>query len=268
MKNYMIIIWDVLDGSGIEDVLEFIYKGAAHRSVMNVHNFNYSLRSCKLVYTALGILFLDSFIKSLSSSSSTTITNSLVKLKEILKSIPSDFTIIDEKKQWFAVLINEIDNIKLSDLMDQWAKEQCELNQSFQFWYFVYRKLLEPLILMYMSIRLCNFDGMCLFLFLIMYVLNGNIGRNAALFSMAPIFFATNHRNYARLAVQHLMDLKSCSAYLRERLERSFAVTRTNRPFSSIAFDQGIECSINKFGKGRGTLLCYILQIVLFILFH
>mgnify|MGYP006897129038 CR=1 FL=1 len=71
---------------------------------------------------------------------------------------------------------------------------------------------------------------------------------------MAPIFFATNHRNYARLSVQHLLDLKSCSSYLRERLAQSFAVNRTNRPFSAIALDQAIECSINKYGKGRGKI--------------
>jgi hypothetical protein len=85
-----------------------------------------------------------------------------------------------------------------------------------------------------------------------MYSSCWNSGRNAALSSMAPIFFATNHRNYARLSVQHLLDLQSCSSYLRERLERSFTVNRTNRPFSAIALDQAIECSINKYGKGRG----------------
>jgi hypothetical protein len=42
----MIIIWDVLNGSGIEDILSCIYKAAAHRAIINVHNFNYSLRCC------------------------------------------------------------------------------------------------------------------------------------------------------------------------------------------------------------------------------
>lgn len=79
---------------------------------------------------------------------------------------------------------------------------------------------------------------------------------------MAPIFFATNHRNYARLAVQHLLDINSCSTYLRERLERSFTVNRTNRPFSAIALDQAIECSINKFGKGRGRIFCHLIQFI------
>jgi hypothetical protein len=81
-----------------------------------------------------------------------------------------------------------------------------------------------------------------------------NLGRNAALSSMAPIFFSTNHRNYARSAVQHLLDLQTCSIYLREKLAQLFTVNRTNRPFSAIALDQAIECSINKYGKGRGKI--------------
>ncbi|CAF1101289.1 unnamed protein product [Rotaria magnacalcarata] len=129
-------------------------------------------------------------------------------------SIPSDNAIKKKKEEWFSTLINEINTLKLSDVLDQWAAGKSALNQAFQFWYFIYRKLLELLILLYMSIRLSNFDG-----------------RNAALYSMAPIFFATNHRNYARL------------------LERSFAVNRTNRTFSAIALDQTIEYSINKYGK-------------------
>ena len=79
---------------------------------------------------------------------------------------------------------------------------------------------------------------------------------------MAPIFFATNHRNYARLAVQHLLDIQSCSIYLRERLERSFTVNRTNRPFSAIALDQAIECSINKYGKGRGKIFYHMVYLI------
>jgi hypothetical protein len=79
---------------------------------------------------------------------------------------------------------------------------------------------------------------------------------------MAPILFATNHKNYARLSVQHLLDLQSRSAYLRERLERCFTVNRTNRPFSAIALDQAIECSINKYGKGRGRIVYCISHII------
>jgi hypothetical protein len=162
MKNYMIVIWDVLNGSGVEDVLEFIYKGAAHRSVMNVHNFNYSLRSCKLLYTSLGILIIETFIKSLSSSpsSSSTTAININKLKEILEDIPSDFAVLDKKQQWFITLLNEIRNLQLADVMEQWAIEQCEHNMVFKFWYFIFRKILEPLILMYVSTRLSNFDGM------------------------------------------------------------------------------------------------------------
>jgi hypothetical protein len=34
MKNTMIVIWDVLEGSGIEEVLGLIYKGASLRAVL------------------------------------------------------------------------------------------------------------------------------------------------------------------------------------------------------------------------------------------
>jgi hypothetical protein len=33
MKNTMIVIWDVLEGSGVEEVLGLIYKGASLRAV-------------------------------------------------------------------------------------------------------------------------------------------------------------------------------------------------------------------------------------------
>ncbi|CAF1502004.1 unnamed protein product, partial [Rotaria sordida] len=41
------------------------------------------------------------------------------------------------------------------------------------------------------------------------------------------------------------------SPYLFERLSKSFAVNRTYRPFSNIALDQAIECSINNHGKNH-----------------
>ena len=69
---------------------------------------------------------------------------------------------------------------------------------------------------------------------------------------MIPFIFSTNHRNYAEVVVQYLLDLRSCSAYLRERLERSFMVNRTNRPFSAIVLDQTIECSISKYVYRKG----------------
>ena len=157
MKNYLIVIWDVLNGSGVEDILGCIYKGAAHRAAMNVHNFNHSLRCCKLLYSALSILFIEAFIKTSLSSPSTTV--SVDKLKKILEAIPSDYTTNKEKQTWFITFTNEIKNIRLLDIINQWASEQCEKNLSFKFWYFIYRQLLEPLILLYISLRLSNFNG-------------------------------------------------------------------------------------------------------------
>ncbi len=33
IKNMMVVVWNVLDGTGIEDILESIYKGATLRSI-------------------------------------------------------------------------------------------------------------------------------------------------------------------------------------------------------------------------------------------
>jgi hypothetical protein len=153
----MIIIWDVLNGSGVEDIFACIYKAAAHRAAMNVHNFNYSLRCCKLLYSALSMLFIESFIKTSLSSSQTTIP--IDKIKQILEAIPSDYATDAEKQTWFIALTDEIKNIQLLDFVNQWASEQCAKNLSFRFCYFIHRELSEPLILLYMSIRLSNFNG-------------------------------------------------------------------------------------------------------------
>ncbi|CAF0968968.1 unnamed protein product [Didymodactylos carnosus] len=202
MKNFMIVIWDVLNGSGIEDAFGLIYKAAAHRAMLNVHNFNYSLRPCKLLYTALAMLFIESFVKT-----SVTSARIIDDLKKTLANIPSDYAVTNIKQQWFTTMIIQIKKLDLTNVMNNWAIEQGKTNLSFKFWYFIYQKLLQPLILLYMSIRLSNFNG-----------------RNAALTSTAPIFFSTSHRNYARLCAQHLMDLRSSSNYLFRRLEQSFAV--------------------------------------------
>ena len=97
----MVVIWDVLNGSGIEDVLGYIYKAAAHRSILNVHNFNYSLRCRKLIYTALSILLFDSFFKTFLFSSSIEKGDVIIKLKDLMKSMPSDYSKKTKKEEWF-----------------------------------------------------------------------------------------------------------------------------------------------------------------------
>ncbi|CAF4469486.1 unnamed protein product, partial [Didymodactylos carnosus] len=60
--------------------------------------------------------------------------------------------------------------------------------------------------------------------------------------------------NLLAIPSDYALDLRSCSPYLFQRLSNGFAVNRTDRPFSYIALDQTIECSINKFGKGCGGI--------------
>jgi hypothetical protein len=228
VKNTMILIWDVLDGSGIDSVLERLYKGATLRAILNVHHFNHSLRACKLLYTALSVLLLDAFfefaialpqptqpITTTATSSSLMPSCILEKLIPILRNIPSDFSKDHNKQEWFKELLKEIDKLNLQLVLDEWADDQCNKSASFRLWLFVLRRLLEPLMIFYASIRSNDFDL-----------------RNAAVETIAPLFFSTNHRNYARLCSQHLFDLRTCSPYLYERLRRGFSVVRSHRDFA------------------------------------
>ncbi|CAF5026765.1 unnamed protein product, partial [Rotaria sp. Silwood1] len=70
----------------------------------------------------------------------------------------------------------------------------------------------------------------------------------------ADIFMAKNHRKYARLTARHLSDLRIWPEEILDHLSKSFAVSRSNRNFSSIALDQTIEATINKMGKGHGGI--------------
>ena len=83
----------------------------------------------------------------------------VTKLNKILNSVPSNYTKKSKQEEWFANFICELQNLNLSDIVHAWAVRQCELNPAFEFWYFIYRRILEPLIILYMSVRLSHFDG-------------------------------------------------------------------------------------------------------------
>ncbi|CAF3933472.1 unnamed protein product [Rotaria sp. Silwood2] len=233
MKNMMVVIWSILEGSGIEQVFENIYKAAALRSIFRAHHFNKSLRSCKLLYTALYILLLEAFFDHASTSSLS--INCIENLKCIINKIPSEFATDDISQKWFSQFLEIIERSNLLIHLQTWTVESSRINSTFRLWFFILDRLLEPLIKLYTSIRTCNFAA-----------------RNAALYQFVPLFFATNHRNYSRLAAQHLYDLQSSSSYLFSRMARSFAVTRSERPFSKIKHaDTYIPNTNSEAGRGR-----------------
>ncbi|CAF0950439.1 unnamed protein product, partial [Didymodactylos carnosus] len=229
MKCYMVVIWDVLEGSGLETIISYIYKGASLRSIFNVHHFNKSLRCCKLIYTALSMQRFETFLSSTSD-----ITD---QIKQIISGYPHHYAKDEIKQRWFKTLINCLESLEFQQKFDAWKIENKNKNIKFQLWSFILDDLISPLISLYMALRTSNFDA-----------------RNASLSKMASLFFATNHRNYARLCGQHLYDLQTCSKYLFDKLSKCFAVRRTNKPFTAIAMDQTIECTINKLGKGHGGI--------------
>ncbi|CAF1485822.1 unnamed protein product, partial [Didymodactylos carnosus] len=62
LMNYMRMVWSVLDDSGIHELLNYLYQGATLKSVINVTNFNKSLRATKLLYTALYVACFEQFL--------------------------------------------------------------------------------------------------------------------------------------------------------------------------------------------------------------
>ncbi|CAF3636126.1 unnamed protein product [Rotaria sp. Silwood1] len=168
------------------------------------------------------------------SSDSSLLVN---KIRTFSESSPTEYHVNSIKQIWFNKLVTFIEEENLVLELSNWAESKAKQSRLFDFWYFMLRHLFEPLMILYCSIRTSNFKS-----------------RNACVARIAPLFFSSNHRNYARLCAQHLYDLSNASPYLLNRLSKSFSVVRTERPFSNIALDQTIESSINKYGKSHGGI--------------
>ncbi|CAF4958920.1 unnamed protein product, partial [Rotaria sp. Silwood1] len=230
MKCAMIVIWGILEESGVDTLIGTLYKDATHRAILSVSHFNKSLRTIKLLYTALLILVHDQFFLTLP-------TTMIDNIEQLMNKMPTDSADVEEKKRWYKFVLDYLSNAKLQDAFDLWIKNNCDENLKFHFWTFVLFELITPLIKLYTALRTSNFSA-----------------RNAAACELAELFFATNHRQYARLTARHLSDLRIWPEEILDHLSKSFAVSRSNRNFSSIALDQTIEATINKMGKGHGGI--------------
>lgn len=142
-------------------------------------------------------------------------------IESVLMALPNAFSTNEVKQKWFRNLLEKLDEANFHRRFESWCRSSEQKSPSFRLWSFITFSLLEPLMELYISIRTGNFSA-----------------RNAALARIAPLFFSTNHRNYARLCAQHMVDLKRATPYLVERLSRGFAVNRTNRPFSCKSVDK------------------------------
>ena len=147
MKTTMIVIWKILNGSGLDEILNITYKGATLRSILNVHHFNKSLRCCKLPYTAPYMLLIQSYWTSTSSltinSHTTSTTSSLFeKSHPLFQNIPHEFNVDSIKQKWFKELVAAIEQENLALKISIWAEDIAKNSRSFKFWYFVLHDLL------------------------------------------------------------------------------------------------------------------------------
>ncbi|CAF4252684.1 unnamed protein product, partial [Rotaria sp. Silwood2] len=228
MKCAMVVIWDILQGSGIDDLIGELYKGATYRAVLAVANFNKSLRTIKLLYTALSIIINNEFILTLP-------VEIFDEMEVCMNKIPTDLNNPEQSRKWYQIILDFLSKSKWQECFHKWIQDNCYKNLKFRFWSFVLFDLITPLIKLYTALRTGDF-----------------VARNAAVCELSELFFASNHRQYARLTARHISDLRVCPQHLLDYLSKSFAVSRSNRNFSSIALDQTIEVTINKAGKGHG----------------
>ncbi|CAF1479999.1 unnamed protein product, partial [Didymodactylos carnosus] len=230
LKTYMIMVWKVLAGSGIHELLGNIYQGATLRSILEVTNFNKSLRATKLLYTALSILCIENFITSTSALSSSQ------SIPSTFDQLPSYYATDEKKKQWFTSLLEIIHRSNLQEKYHEYSTTTSSTNIHFKFWYYILNQLFQPCIELLVAVRTQNFNA-----------------RNAAWSKMVPMFFANNRFRYAKLGARNLADLQTMSDDLLQHLTRSFAVQRSDRAFSSIPVDQALECSINRLGQNSDS---------------
>ena len=73
-----------------------------------------------------------------------------------------------------------------------------------------------------------------------------------ALFELSPIFFMTNHVNYARWMVFYSLELANLNTEIKAMLRNGgFSVNRSGKPFSEVAVDMALEQTINADAKNR-----------------
>ncbi|CAF1557992.1 unnamed protein product, partial [Didymodactylos carnosus] len=228
LKNYMAMIWTILDGSGVHQLIGCIFQGATLRSVFNVTNFNKSLRTIKLLYTSFGICLMREYLSS----------NYLhISIRELLNKTPTTFHTDEYKQKWFHQVLSTTSQINFEKQFNEFCTRQSNKMVCFRFWYWIFRFLLEACVQLLVAVRSQNFDL-----------------RNACWSRMVPLFFSHNRRRYAKLGARNLADLRSMPLALQQHFSESFAVKRTKRPFSGVPVDQALESSINRIGKGRNGI--------------
>ena len=106
-----------------------------------------------------------------------------------------------------------------------------------QFW-MQYCKIVDLYLLLHRSIKSNDVDMFCY-----------------TLFELCPIFFVTNHQNYARWMTYYALELVNVKNENREimgaLIKGEFWINRSGNAFAGVAVDMALEQSINAHAKNR-----------------
>ncbi|CAF1049848.1 unnamed protein product [Didymodactylos carnosus] len=218
-KNFMGIIWTVLQGSGIEDSLSLLYGTATIKSIMNVHDYKKSLRALKLIYIYLFTEQLHAFVEE---------NNADVQHRQ---HIVAQF---EKSEQMNDQLLLECSDILTK--YNEWRHRKLS-SINFRFWDLILNDFISPLLSHVIAIRSGDYDA-----------------RLEAWLCYTKYFFIFNHYKYAKMACSYIFELQTTSTYLKTNLKNLVSASVTGKPFTKLALDEAIECTINKESKSKSGI--------------
>ncbi|CAF1111809.1 unnamed protein product [Didymodactylos carnosus] len=217
----MSIIWTVLQGSGIKDSLTLIYGSATIKNLMNAHDYKKSLRALKMVFIFLLTSQLAAYIEENKNEES--------MLRHIIHEFEANFDIQDMRKE---IRSNEILN-----KFQTWKSKKTIQNINFAYWNMILEQFLTPLFTHIISIRIGNFEA----------------GLEAWQCFLKH-YYAFNHCKYAKMGSNYLFEIQTCTPWLLSNLKHNVSATITGKPFTKLALDEAIECTINRESKSKSGI--------------
>ncbi|CAF4364559.1 unnamed protein product, partial [Didymodactylos carnosus] len=214
----MSITWTVLQGSGIEDSLTLIYGSATIKNLMNAHDYKKSLRALKMVFIFLLTSQLTAYIEENKNEES--------MLRHIIHEFETNFDIQDMRK--------EIRSHEILNKFQTWKSKKTIQNINFAYWNMILEQFLAPLFTHIIAIRTGNFEA-----------------RLEAWQCFLKYYYAFNHYKYAKMGSNYLFEIQTCTPWLLSNLKHNVSATITGKPFTKLALDEAIECTINRGSKSK-----------------
>lgn len=229
---YFSCVGKVLENSGFEDIVleSGLCASGSLNGVVSGKHYNRALRVHIIFLEALERLFLERFLKTKCADGNWN------RIKDVIKNLDISLSTLRscQCNSEFASLFCDCQNYRSA------LKSGLE-GLTPEFW-IQHMDRIWLVLKLIRSLKENDFD---------LY--------RQTLTSMIPLFFATNHHNYARYLTLYVASLENIDAShpiaAKHLKECALSVNRTKERASGTAVDQTIEQTINKHAKSRGGIV-------------